>query len=466
MTNSFKTIGIELLAAILLAATGCDVYRIETVLNSDGSVDRAIYQPAEGTPNVAQNAVLWKQITYAPPPDASEKAGWSGLIRDLPLKGPDKDRPYFAAWGHFPSQDRVPDHVEFSAPEGSKVPAGKMARIYQCSDFLFVVRHRWRETLTDVVTLSDMRKARDELADLALKVGEDIFNEAVGPEFDSSGLFKWLRSEGTTVMAEFTDARFVQYTARKGKQGDDALKEEFADILARHGLALKIHGKWLDDKALQEAVEGFCVGRIMNGVRDKKTGAPVPKEMATIWFREILKENGNKGEQTRFAKAADKVIETKYQGQKAFHDRIANIQVRVTGLYRGSVILPQQGIHAFHCTLTMPGTIVEANGQLLGANRARWKFGAEEAYPLGYEMSCTSLEPLVQNQDSFLHGRFLVDQERMQEFVDEVQNNEKLISAFEECRKQKSMAPLYELRKEKVDIDRLLKLLKLPSAPG
>ena len=146
MTCSSRTrIGLVAMA-LAIAAVGCDTYRIETVLYPDGSVDRAIYQPEKDTPKDARNAEHWKQVTFAPSPDASEKEGWSGLIRDLPLREANKDRTYIAAWGHFPSPDQIPDHVEFKAPEGSKVPAGKLVRTYKKNDYLFVVEYEWRET--------------------------------------------------------------------------------------------------------------------------------------------------------------------------------------------------------------------------------------------------------------------------------------------------------------------------------
>lgn len=294
MTTPAKTFETVLLVALAIAASGCDEYRLETILYSDGSVDRAIYQPEKDTPAEARKADRWRQVTFAPPPDKAVKEGWSGLIRDLPIKWPNNERPYLAAWGRFPSPEHIPDHVAFPPPEGSKVPKGKLVRSYRRNDYLFVVEHRWREALTDVVALEDMRKARHELADLALQVGEDIFNEAVGPDYDSSALFKWLRSEGKMILAEFTEARFVQYAVRKGKDRWPAFKENLADIFARHGLVLKPQGKWLDDKNAEEALDKFCVSQIVRGVRVKKTGTAVDRETAAVWFHEIIKRSGQK----------------------------------------------------------------------------------------------------------------------------------------------------------------------------
>jgi hypothetical protein len=297
-------------------------------------------------------------------------------------------------------------------------------------------------------------------------VGEDVFAEAVGPDYDATDLFRWLRSEGKAMLAEVTDARFVRHAVRKGRAGAfDSFNEE-ADILARHGLALRVGGKWLDGDGAAQAVEDYCVAQIMRGVRVKKSGATVDRATAAVWLREVMDRSDKNGEKNRFEKAAERVIDRKYQGQEVLHQRLLALQVRVCGLYRGSLIPAGQGLHVFRCTLMMPGVVAETNGQILGDHRVRWQFGAEEAYPLGYEMACSSLEAQAQVQKELLKGQPLADREALLEFVNEVAGNEKLTRALAACRKQNSMAPLYELRKEKVEVDRLLRLLKLPLRPA
>src|SRR5207253_292709 len=123
-----------------------------------------------------------------------------------------KDLNYFAAWGTFKTVKDLPDNVLVKAPEKSGVPDGKLVREHARNDCVFVVEHVWRETLTDVVTLEDMRKARDELADLVIGVYAEAFDEAVGKDYDAADLAKWFRTEGKTWAAELTDFGFV-YTS-------------------------------------------------------------------------------------------------------------------------------------------------------------------------------------------------------------------------------------------------------------
>jgi hypothetical protein len=53
-------------AALLLAGCEAKIYRAETTLKPDGSVSRAIYQPAAGTPAAAVDDARWSERTYAP----------------------------------------------------------------------------------------------------------------------------------------------------------------------------------------------------------------------------------------------------------------------------------------------------------------------------------------------------------------------------------------------------------------
>src|SRR5262249_9633945 len=119
-----------LMAALVLSSTlslGCpsSTYRSETVLHDDGSLDRAIYQPAGETPDAARKANLWQQITYAPNPDALKKANFMGAITDLPIREAGQETPYFAAWNKFKSAKDVPEYYVQKAPPKTDLPDAK-----------------------------------------------------------------------------------------------------------------------------------------------------------------------------------------------------------------------------------------------------------------------------------------------------------------------------------------------------
>jgi hypothetical protein len=453
-----------LVAALLALAGGCEQYRIETVLHPDGSVERAVYQPESATPEEARKAQLWEKVTHAPSPDEAEKQGWSGKVRDLPILEPSKDRKYFAAWGKFPSAQRVPEHVLIAAPEGSNVPPGKLVRTQARNDLVFVTEHRWTETLTDVVTLDGLRKGRDEAADLVLALGRDVFDEALGKEYDGSGLFKWLQADGKAWLAEVSEQAFVYSAVHKGPQARRALDDQFLDSMPRLGLNLKAQGKVLEDDELNKVLEEFVVKQLVKHVRLKKDGSAVDAKTASAWVKEIAEatdeDEKNKGKPNRFRDAAEKVVAAKYGGKEALEKRVASVLPRVLGLHRHLLFGTDRH---FVCTLTVPGEVVETNGRLLAGNRVGWRFEGADAWPLGYEMACRSVEVKPAAQKELLGGQPLADREAVLRFCDLAASVEGLPDALRACRDRKSTEPLYELRKKDPAAEPVMRLLKLPA---
>jgi hypothetical protein len=458
-----------LAVAVLLAApllTGCpSVYPSETVLHADGSIERAIYQEAKETPTEAKNPGLWKQTTFATTPDNLEKQGLLGPISHLPIRGNAKDLPYFAAWGDFKSIKDLPEHVVFKAPEGSGLPNGKLARSYTRNDYVFVVEHRWRETLTDIVTLAGMCRARGELADLLIGVVSDTLDEALGNEYDTTALTQALRGEGKEWFAELTDFLFMHCATHKRPAPDLELYNGLADICARHGLVLKRDGVFLEGEAAGKVVDDFVIDRICRYVRHKASGKLVDRKEVTVSTR-----GDKQGQPTAWDRAWDRVIAKKYGGKQAFERRVATLIARVFGLQAADGVLP---IHQFDYTLTVPGEVLETNGQILASNRVRWTFDAFEAYPFGYDMVCRSLDVQPQAQKELLHGQPLKDRDVQARFADVADTLPGVAEALQACRKERRMKPLYDYRQKVArdprtpdkPVNDLLRLLGLPEQP-
>jgi hypothetical protein len=465
-STSWRIVG-RFLLLLSLISLGCGrVYRSEAVWLGDGSVDRAIYQEIAVTPDSVRRPELWQQVTYAASPEKLEREGWSGRITQLPVN-PSGTHTYFAAWGRFQSPQAIPDYVLFKAPEGIALSDGKLVRDCRRKDYGLVVEFAWKETLTDVVRLDDMRRAREELADLLIDLWQSAFERTLGQDYDQTGLVKWLRTEGKAWLAELTDFAFAHCAAKKGPAADRELWKGLAGICTAHGLPLQVAGKLVNDDQVEQIVKEFVVGKLCLYVVHKRDGKPLGKEMAAAWWADFSNKDG---QSTVFAPSFKKVIETKYASSEEFERRMAELLARVFGLYYSARIFSNEH---FDCTLTVPGEIVETNGQLLASSRVRWQFQAEAAYPLGYVMECRSLFVDAEAQKQLLPGAPLASREAMLELVSLVAGKERLAEALVECRRKKSMAPLYEFRQranttaggeqDVKSVERILKLCELPA---
>ena len=428
-----QTAALGAAVALCAFAAGCaSSYRAETTLYADGGLDRAVYQPADGTPDAARQAKRWKEVTFAPKPDDLDRTGWPDALTLLPAHAQDQSHPYFAAWNHFAAAKDVPDHVLFHAPEGSGLPDGKLERELTRTDLGLVEEYRWRETLTDVVTLVDMHKAREELADEAVPFGQEVFAEAVGKEYDTGDLVQWLKTDGRPWFNEATDLLFVYAAAHRGPEGRKAFLDALTAGCERRGLKVTRDGQPLKEDDLKQAVQDFTVNLLAEKI--KKDGKAVGRDLVLKWLAELNSKDGG-----RFKAAAAKVIARKYGGEQAFDNRVAVLAARIIGLY---TLAPPC---AFQYTMSFPGAVVETNGELVGAgDKVRWRFQAADAYPLGYPMEARCL--FVPEDARKLLGRDkpLSDRDALAGYADLVHGDKGLEAAMRQCRADKTLDPLYD----------------------
>ena len=201
------------LAFVVLAISGCQSdFRCETTLYPDGSVERAIVQPLESTPFGWRREGLWKTgevVRY------QAQEGWQG------------PQPYVKAEGKFPSVGNLPDSLRIQFRPNSPfgfllapfLPSGKLVRRHERVDYVLAVEDRWAETLSDTVTLVAFRQGCDELADLGIQIGEDVFQEALGKDYEATALFQWLRTEGKAWLADLTDYAYMERLALRPLSG-------------------------------------------------------------------------------------------------------------------------------------------------------------------------------------------------------------------------------------------------------
>ena len=427
------------LAALVLLA-GCDpkTYRAETVLHGDGSISRAVYQPASETPDEARESAAWEVKTYAPRVPHDE---WNDTIRSLPAATQDKDRPYFAAWGKFSATDQLPQTFRKAAPDG--LPDGTLQLDYEREDLVLVVEHRWRETLTDVVTLDDMHRARRELVDLVIPLIEKTLKRGLGDDYDTTALVDWLHTTGTSLFFEMTDVLFDV-----GARGElDDSKKLFAalePVISRYGLSLGDDtGKVIDGDAVQAALAEYVRGVLKETIR-RRDGQPVRPEVIDEIMQSIGIMDVPAGfeKSTRYEEAAKHVLAESHGSEEAFGLVIKPLVHRILGLYRGDLLAAPR---RFVYLLETPGVIVETSGELLSENRTQFEFSDAQAYPLGFSMSCRSLD-LIRYETGFPVAGVFADRTHLFAYVDLVRGNESLLEVMRKCVSAGNIGPLQQAR--------------------
>jgi hypothetical protein len=440
-------------AVFCLAGCSVDYYRAETTLHADGRVDRAIYQPRDKTPEAARASELWEQTAAAP---KVEPAQFPVSIAELPAAAESEQHPYFVASGRFVSAEKVPSYYLKKSSDGTR--ESTLVRHTERVDHVLVIEHRWREVLTDVVELDDLHKARRELAGLVLPVFADALSAGLGTQYDVSKLLDWLRRDGVAWFEELSDA-YVEISVRKDGGRDEALKQRVAEICGRHGL--KLEG--------EKSISLFATKMLRDLVRDDNGQPP---DDATV--REILawlsieKVEQPEGEErpNLFEEATRQVIARKFGGEEAFEQRLTGLAVRILGVY-GPLWSPER----FTYSLAMPGKVVETTGTLAADNRVLWTFEGREAYPFGYPMSASSLEPNTAAQEKAFRRTVVTGRDELVALVDVLEKHDDLKVVLKQCIALGSAAPLEQHRinveqsKDEAKTAALLKLWKLLKLP-
>jgi len=475
--NAARSLGICLSFSIALPALlGCEYYRAETKLFDDGTVERAIYQPLDETPQDVQEAKHWSTVTYSL---EIEHDDWESSITGLPLVSNAEDMTHFAAWGRFESVAAIPNHLAIGS--GDQKARGELVRESHRIDYVFVVEHQWDETLTDIVTLDDMHLARKELADFVIPLLSDIVEEALGDDYDWTAMEEWLRTEGSEWFFEITDVIYdlALRDMSQLESFEERVRAGVAKVSARHGLqlgdahdALSAKGAKADDS--RRAIENFTIEKFHKLVHDKN-GKPI--DTATV--RQIVDSHmlilgGGFDENNKFSQARAKVCERKWGGKEVVKRQTAELLSRVFGLYWGTAT------RMFNYTLEVPGTVVETSGIQLSDNKVEWGFVAHQAYPAGYSMTCRSLSPQSDLQERVLGGQPLKNREAMLRFISLVNRQRELLPILKKCKTQASAQPLLQYHEQAVEdlrsavvvnvdeakqlrrVVRLLKLLELP----
>ena len=231
-------------------------------------------------------------------------------------------------------------------------------------------------------------------------------------------------------------------------QAQKELQKKLTDICSRHGLTPAFENSSLVDETVWKTLTDYTLTQMGQRITRKKDGRPAGREVVARWLQAKKSESLTTGlirvqeESSLFTRALDKTIDSKY-GKNALEMKFAALGTKVFGLYVPAFLASVD----FDYVHTMPGHVVETNGQLVGDNRVRWQFNACAAWPHGYRMECRALMVKPEMQKILMPGRPLLDRQAMLDFTALVSGREKLIDALRKCIEQKKMGPLHEYRK-------------------
>ena len=452
------------LALIIGVTGGCepDTFMIETRVRSDGTIERAICQPMASVSEAVSKHDGWQKTRIVDKPTGQTAVR---ELKPLAADGGNKDKAHFSAWGRFARAADIPDHFVLSASGLDR--RGTLDRRYHRRDLGLVVEHTWSETLVDVVELDDRRRARDELVKLGIDMAAATLGHQFGKTYDFSSLEKWSRTNLAAFAADLLDYDLQVAIQRRGHD-DRQLQSRIIIILSRYGLKItgtdgRLLKEWPKDVAEKFFIP-FVRRLLKTHVRDS-SGKPVGDEAIAEIVAFVNQESAPPAWQA--------VVKKRFGSEKAFDARTSQLATRIWGVYRPLFGMTLFGTsRQFDASMSLPGRVVETNGKITGEGTVVWNFAASEAFPLGYEMGCRSLE--TREQSAVLLAK-LKPADRLGvllKLVDLVDGDaDPLTAVLRRCATKKSWAPLEVYRRgldpkkqanEVKRLNRLYRLLELP----
>lgn len=391
--------GLLLVNAFLCVGCSSEFFRAETELTSTGRIQRKILQTSSRVPSTAEMDPGWtsKQTVTL----SGMRETWNGSIADLlgpskasspsPRQSTQKSDRYFVASGEFDDIKKIPDYLDLSDPKFKDGPQPRLVRTLTQKDHGFLTEWAWEETLTDVISLQDQRVAREELAALGATLMTEICREAWGPEYDIQGLEAWMRKDLTQFFQESCDLLLEAHLSRESVDIDLKSQVRFAKMLETHGITLPagIDSAHWDEQHLKQQLEKF-VRQLIAGTVHHKNGQPLSKDLTDDLINSLFPQPQTDGRPmtiTRLQSATGVILRKKYGPGDDYSDRFSDEVHRLGRRIWGAHLWPFIGIpRHFDYRLTVPGVIIETNGEITADKQIRWRFQANEAYPLGYQM--------------------------------------------------------------------------------
>ncbi len=281
------------------------------------------------------------------------------------------------ATGSFPAAE-VPPAFAFVA-EGMARQAGS-STTYRAEDWVLYTRHRFQETVRDVVDPDDIRDALDEGAGVLVDLLRRSFQELLGEDFDATVLRARLDGDLRRLLREVVFLSW-QILGTSREPFLEVLPDRLAPLLRRHGLdltaadlATTLEGD--EDAPETRRVRQAVAAWLQAGLVPRKGGERVP----VVPDLEPLLFDGPFGASFQVA------VRQHFGSEAAFRDWWKQLELRIFGIFGQGREL------RFHLRVHMPGELLRSSGWLDNAGWSFLEFPARDAYPSGAGITCESVE--------------------------------------------------------------------------
>lgn len=413
-----------LLVGSMLLASGCGapaLFQVETVIRSDGSCDRLIWQPkGEMLPEDALAPAWnsrWRGVKDVIIPPAFSDGN--------PRPG---DRAYFHAHGGFRSPADIPAHFLRRNDQYPDVGASELTRSYERKELGLVVEHRWRETITNIVTRDSFIKARDDFLEVGLSLLCEGVEKVYGDRYDVSKVVADIRTRGRRFLDDLALAYFEMMEKHEG--GDEhAMCLRFAGVFQRLGVEM------FDDKgsvvSMEEAtrrIKEFARAVLREDFR-RRDGQPLGEDEV-----QAILDSSSKPpymvDWSAFIKPHEETVKS----------RLGPLLLRMTGLYGFPPIFGAP-TPRFAFNVRLPGRIVEAetNGAVADSGQVRWDFDGGKIFPDGFTMQAVSVDLNEEAQRTLLGKVVITDLESARSYRELVGDEGGLLDLVRRACKEKNI---------------------------
>jgi hypothetical protein len=437
----------KLVVVVFVASfAGCGppaLFQVETRIQPDGGCERTIWQPkGEMLPKDALEPAWnarWSTVAPAGVPPA--------FVKKYSSPG---GHQYFVAKGAFSNPKEIPRHFRYTLENCPEAGASELTRSYDRADYGFVIEHRWREKLTNIVTLSGFLKARDEFIDLGIPLAEKGIEQIYGGKYDVKNLVLEVRSKGKRFLEE---ASLVFYEVLAQNLPEAEQYSRLAAVAKPFGLDLfDAKGALVDADEGGKRFQNFLRRLVARGIRHRDGGALTEAELQAV-------VDINTPPYSTAWESFAKEHKTEFETQLL--PRIP----RMTGLYHLPLAFMFRGGPEFAFSIQLPGQLTETNGTIDSSDATRWHIAVDRLFPDGFEMKARSLDWRVDDQKKILGRVAIADRASAEVYIEIVRDSGPLLATVREACKAGDPKPLREFQPktegERVQFTRLREFLRL-----